>query len=82
MEIFFSLLAICAGNSPITGWVNNRKAVDLWHYRAHYDVIVMIIITEIRSIFPTIQPQLNSPPTQDTEQGLRAVSLHFTSSPN
>ena len=23
----------------INGWVNNRKAGDLRHYRAHYDVI-------------------------------------------
>ena len=25
----------------INGWVNNREAGDLRHYRAHYDVIVM-----------------------------------------
>ena len=25
----------------INGWANNRKAVDLGRYRAHYDVIVM-----------------------------------------
>ena len=27
----------------MTGWVNNREAGDLWHYRAHYDVIVMCL---------------------------------------
>ena len=32
----FSL--ICVG---INGWVNNREAGDLRHYRAHYDVSVM-----------------------------------------
>ena len=25
----------------INGWVNNREAGDLRHYRAHYDVTVM-----------------------------------------
>ena len=65
METFSSLLAICAGNSPVSGefptqrpvtrnfmfslicawingWVINREAGDLWRYRAHYDVNVMI----------------------------------------
>ena len=54
METFSALLAICAGNAPVTGefpaqkpvawingWVNNREAGDLRRYRAHYDVIVM-----------------------------------------
>ena len=57
MEIFSALLAICAGNSPVTGefptqrpvtrsfdvygWVNNGEAGDLRRYLAHYDVIVM-----------------------------------------
>ena len=36
--LMFSL--ICA---RINGWVNNREAGDLGHYRAHYDVIVMKI---------------------------------------
>ena len=31
---------ICA---RINGWVNNREAGDLRRYRAHYDVIVMVI---------------------------------------
>ena len=31
---------ICA---RINGWVNNREAGDLRRYRAHYDVIVMLI---------------------------------------
>ena len=35
--LMFSL--ICA---RINGWVNNREAGDLWRYRGHYDVIVMI----------------------------------------
>ena len=57
METFSALLAICAGNSPVTalmfslicvwlnGWVNNREAGDLRRHRAHYDVIVMIYNT-------------------------------------
>ena len=28
----------------INGWVNNREAGDLRRYRAHYDVIVMIVM--------------------------------------
>ena len=43
METFSALLAICAGNSPVPGRVNNREAGDLRRYRAHYDVIVMTI---------------------------------------
>ena len=35
--LMFSLICVW-----INGWVNNRKAGDLRHYRAHYDVIVMI----------------------------------------
>ena len=34
--LMFSL--ICA---RINGWVNNGEAGELWHYRAHCDVIVM-----------------------------------------
>ena len=54
METFSALLAIYAGNSPVSGalifslicvWingrVNNREAGDLRRYRAHYDVSVM-----------------------------------------
>ena len=49
METFSALLALCAGNSPVTnefpawinGWVNNREAGDFRRHRAHYDVIVM-----------------------------------------
>ena len=53
METFSELLALCAGNSPVTGefpaqiaWikglVNNGEAGDLRRHRAHYDVIIMI----------------------------------------
>ena len=55
METFSALLAVCAGNSPVTGgalrlslicawingWVHNREAGNLRSHRAHYDVIVM-----------------------------------------
>ena len=67
METFSALLAICAGNSPVSGefpaqrpvtrsfdtflmcvwiygYVNNREAGDLRHYRAHYDVSVMVLL--------------------------------------
>ena len=65
-----ALLAICAGNSPVTGefpakdqwrgalvfsfiwingWVNNRKAGDLRRYRAHYDVIAMVLPYSFRA---------------------------------
>ena len=33
----------------INGWVNNRRAVDLRRYRAHYDVTVMITLPEKRT---------------------------------
>ena len=35
--LMFSLICVC-----INGWVNNREAGDLRHYRAHYDVTVML----------------------------------------
>ena len=67
METFSALLALGAGNSPVTGefpaqrpvtrsfdvlfnlylingWVNNREAGDLISYRAHYDVIGMMLV--------------------------------------
>ena len=66
METFSALLAICAGNSPVSGefpaqrpvtrsfslicvwingWVNNAETGDdLRRHRAHYDVIVMMVI--------------------------------------
>ena len=37
--LMFSLICVW-----INGWVNNREAGDLRRYRAHYDVIVMMII--------------------------------------
>ena len=44
--LMFSLICVW-----INGWVNNREAVDLRRYRAHYDVNVMMIIIPV-SIFP------------------------------
>ena len=41
MKTFSALLALCAGNSPVTGWANNSEAGDLRCHAAHYDVIVM-----------------------------------------
>ena len=55
METFSTLLAICAGNSPVTGelpsqrpvtrsfgvFFDLREAGDLKRHRAHYDVTVM-----------------------------------------
>ena len=35
----FSVICVC-----INGWVNNREAGDLRHYRAHYDVTVMLAV--------------------------------------
>ena len=48
METFPTVLALCAGNPPVTGEfpsqprVNNRKADYLRRRRAHYGVIVMM----------------------------------------
>ena len=57
METFSALVALCAGNSPVTGhkgqwmfslicawingWVNDCEAGDLRRHRAHYGVTVM-----------------------------------------
>ena len=37
--LMFSLICVW-----ISGWVNNGEAGDLRHYRAHYDITVMITI--------------------------------------
>ena len=56
MESFSALLALCAGNSPVTSEfptqrpvtrtmasdANNREAGDLRRHGAHYDVIIML----------------------------------------
>ena len=50
-QIFSTLLALCAENSPVSlicawtnAWVNNCEAGDLRRHCAHYDVIVMISV--------------------------------------
>ena len=45
----FSLICIW-----INGWVNNREAGDLRSYRAHYDVIVMLLLHHKRVIVSEI----------------------------
>ena len=62
METFSALLAICAGNWPITGefpalcaWmngsVNNGEAGDLRRHRTHYDVIVMTSVLGAHELY-------------------------------
>ena len=41
--LMFSLICIW-----INGWVNNREAGDLRRYRAHYDIIVMHILAQVK----------------------------------
>ena len=44
METFSALLAISAGSSPVSGeFPAHSGAGDLRRYRAHYDVIVMVL---------------------------------------
>ena len=40
--LIFSLICVW-----INGWVNNREAGDLRRYRAHYDVIVMLLTEQV-----------------------------------
>ena len=44
--LMFSLIYVW-----INGWVNNREAGDLRPHRAHYDVIVMMVITLLDNSF-------------------------------
>ena len=44
--LMFSLICVW-----IYGWVNNGEAGDLWRYRAHYDVTVMIPQSNDRLLF-------------------------------
>ena len=52
METFSALMALCAGNSTVTGEFSAQRPVtrnfdqagDLTGYRVHYDVIVMLIV--------------------------------------
>ena len=46
----FSLICVW-----INGWVNNRQAGDLRRYRAHYDVMVVLLADVVDSI-----PELSS----------------------
>ena len=64
MESFSALLAICAGNSPVTGEFpaqrpvtsKNGEAGDLRRYRAHCDVTVMIVMcAAVDSITQTLK---------------------------
>ena len=63
METFSSLLAICKGNSLVTGefpsqrpvicawtngWVNNQEAGNLRRHRAHYEVTAMISEIQVK----------------------------------
>ena len=73
METFSALLALCAGNSLVTGeflakrpvtrtfddflicawingWVDNPEAGDLRRHRAHYDVIVMCLLSWMKIV--------------------------------
>ena len=45
--LMFSLICVW-----INDWVNNREAGDLRRYRAHYDVIVMLIFFTVRCTAP------------------------------
>ena len=67
VETFSALLALCAGNSPVTGefpynsqWRGtliffylrlNKRLRDLRRYRAHYDVVVMFYSNSIALCF-------------------------------
>ena len=42
MEPFSALLALCAGNSPVTGEFTKASDAELWCHRAHYNVTVML----------------------------------------
>ena len=60
-ETSSALLALCAGNSPVTGawindWVNNLEAGDLRRHHANYYVTVMcsdLIINHNENNFPS-----------------------------
>ena len=67
IETFCALLAICAGNSPVTGefpaqrsvtrsflngWANNGEAGDLRRYSAHHDVTVMFKYKQTKTSVP------------------------------
>ena len=74
MKIFSALLALCAGNSPVTwalifyliftrtnGWVNNRNGGDWRHHCTHYDITVMDEIDSIEGVVlnTTLRPNGN-----------------------
>ena len=74
MESFSALLAICTGNSPVTGefpaqrpvtrawingWVNNGEAGDLRRHCAYYDVIVMPCRKSVPGNCVFVQPRVH-----------------------
>ena len=56
METFSAVLAICAGNSPVTDEfpANNGEAGDLRRHNAHCDIIVMYLFLLVLSLFVPI----------------------------
>ena len=82
METFSALLAITGAlmlsliYARINGWVNNRKAGDLRHHRAHYDATVMEIplknIYHINVLRMIVQPQQN-----ETQQNRAEIPFYL-----
>ena len=73
METFSTLLALCAGNSPVfyficawtNGWVNHRDASDCRRHHVHYDVTAMIPYQVISSLQVFLQmPHAGEFPSQ------------------
>ena len=69
--LMFSL--ICAW---INGWVNNREAVDLRRYRAHYDVTVMFWYTQSELLFIN-RPKHNLHDSFCSVLWIDQISFHF-----
>ena len=57
-ETFSALLALCAGNSSVTtwinGWANNREANDLRRHRAHWNVTEITSCTACELFLPPL----------------------------
>ena len=68
--LVFSLISVW-----INDWVNNREADDLRGYRAHYDVIVMLVVS--RMVPQTISAQHCSSARMHPTSGHNRKPAHF-----
>ena len=94
METFSALLALCEGNSPVSGEFPSQKPVtrsfdvffdlrlkrlsNLRHHRAHYDVTLMWEIGVVLISWQQNHPLAEASNNYEFSVSTKASSKHFT----